>query len=91
MTCLSKIYDLVVEDLVPLPVGTVGVDSLGRLEVADGAADVVQEALGLHVGVAGALQRAVHTALGEGHAAGHIGGTLGREGCRSRHATQVSY
>jgi len=37
------------EDLVP---SAVGIDLLGAFEVPDGAANVVQEALGLHVGVA---------------------------------------
>lgn len=77
--------DGVVEDLVPLPVGAVGIDSLGRLEVADGAAHVIQEALSLHVRIAGAAEGAVHSTLGEGHAAGHGGGTLGRESCRVGH------
>lgn len=54
---------------------------MGGLEVPDGAADVVEEALGLYVRVAGTLQGAVHATLSEGHASGDGSRSLGGEHC----------
>lgn len=68
-------------DLVLLPVAAVGIDPLGGLEVPDGAANIVEQALGLDIRVAGPLKGAVHATLSERHASGHRGRPLGREHC----------